>query len=371
MNMESQMSFAISERMLVTKAMINHTPIVAQMELLPLCNLNCDMCYVRLSQREMAAQGRLRTADEWIELAEQMAKAGTLFAMITGGEVLLYPDFKKLYLALKRLGMIISFTTNGTLIDEEWAAFFGKHKPRRINVTLYGASDETYETLCHMPGGFQKAVRGIRLLKEAGVDVRVNHSVAYANAADMESVCRIGAELGAPVQMDTYMAAITRERPRPFDQHSRLPAKEAAAANIRALRLEMEPQAYRDYLQRQVRAVQSGGRYTDRVNCQAGNSACAITWNGMMRPCLSYAKPSVPVFEMGFADAWKEITRKTAEIRLSPKCTTCSLRPLCKTCAATAYWEAGAFDGVPQYLCEYSEEYYRLIQMEVERIQET
>lgn len=368
MNMESQMGMVSMERMLIAKSMMNHTPITAQLELLPLCNLNCDMCYVRLSQKEMQAQGRLRTADEWIDLARQMAKAGTLFAMLTGGEVLLFPDFKKLYLELKRLGMIITFTTNGSLIDEDWAAFFGQHKPRRINVTLYGASDETYASLCHAPGGFERAVRGIRLLKEAGVDVRVNHSVARANSGDMEAVCRIGGALGAPVQMDTYMAAISRERPRPFDQHSRLPAKEAAAANIRALRLEMKPEAFADYVRRTVQAVQEGGRYTDRVNCQAGNSAFAITWNGMMRPCLSYAQPSVPVFEMGFDAAWQEIVRRTGEIRLSPVCAACALRPLCKTCAATAWWETGAFDGVPQYLCQYSQEYYRLLQNELEKL---
>ena len=63
------------ERILIAKAGESNTPISGSFELLPLCNMNCDMCYVRLDRKEMEQQGRLRTADEWIELAEQMQKA--------------------------------------------------------------------------------------------------------------------------------------------------------------------------------------------------------------------------------------------------------------------------------------------------------
>ena len=35
-----------------------------------------------------------------------------------------------------------------TLIDEDMADFLAKDKPRRVNVTLYGASNKTYERLC-------------------------------------------------------------------------------------------------------------------------------------------------------------------------------------------------------------------------------
>ena len=102
----------------------------------------------------MEAQGRMRTGQEWLTLGKEMADAGTLFLLLTGGEPLLHPDFKEIYLGLKKLGMIITINTNGTLIDKEWAAFFGENKPRRINITLYGADAATYGKLCHYPAGF-------------------------------------------------------------------------------------------------------------------------------------------------------------------------------------------------------------------------
>ena len=68
------------ERSLLQKARQKHIPVTGALELLPLCNMNCDMCYVRLSRSEMERQGRLRTVEEWVRLAEQMQKAGTCFS---------------------------------------------------------------------------------------------------------------------------------------------------------------------------------------------------------------------------------------------------------------------------------------------------
>ena len=65
------------ERRLVHKAKQSKVPINGSIELLPLCNMNCDMCYVRLSPSEMEAQGKLRSIDEWLHVAEEMKNAGT------------------------------------------------------------------------------------------------------------------------------------------------------------------------------------------------------------------------------------------------------------------------------------------------------
>ncbi len=59
--------------------------------------------------------------------------------------------------------------------------FLGKYKPRRVNITLYGTEEKTYENLCHYPGGFGKTLNGIRLLRKYGVDVKVGGSLTKAN----------------------------------------------------------------------------------------------------------------------------------------------------------------------------------------------
>ena len=49
------------------------------------------------------------------------------------------------------MGFIISINSNATLIDEKQVEWLSKYKPRCVNVTLYGASNETYKQLCNNP----------------------------------------------------------------------------------------------------------------------------------------------------------------------------------------------------------------------------
>lgn len=114
------------EKALLERAKASKTPANGSLELLPICNMNCDMCYVRLSREEVQAHGGLHTTDEWIEIGKQMKDAGVLFLLLTGGEPLLFPDFKRLYTELQKMGFIITINTNGTLIDDEWILFFKK-----------------------------------------------------------------------------------------------------------------------------------------------------------------------------------------------------------------------------------------------------
>ena len=78
------------ERRLLARAAQKRRPASGTLELSPLCNLNCDMCYVRLTPAELAAKGRLRTAEEWLSLAEQMERAGVLFLLLLTAGLLAY-----------------------------------------------------------------------------------------------------------------------------------------------------------------------------------------------------------------------------------------------------------------------------------------
>ncbi|MBQ1376688.1 MAG: radical SAM protein, partial [Lachnospiraceae bacterium] len=207
-------------------------PLNGSLELSPLCNMDCDMCYVRLSKEEASACGRLKTADEWLQLAEQLKEAGVLFLLLTGGEPLLYPDFKRLFVSLRRMGFILTVNTNGTLLDEAWADFFRENRPRRVNLTLYGTSDLAYQKLCHYPGGFEKALKAARYLKDRGTDVRFSYSLTRENLSSLNAFFDLSEELGIPCSVDTYMMPVTRERNKPYALTSRVSPEEAAACTL-------------------------------------------------------------------------------------------------------------------------------------------
>lgn len=367
--MQHEQNIMTVERMMLSRAATSGRPLNGSLELLPLCNMNCNMCYIRLSPEEMQKRGKLHTVDEWICLAREMERAGVLFLLLTGGEPLLFQDFRRLYQELHQMGMILTINTNGTLLDEDWADFFGKYRPRRINITLYGKDDTAYKTLCHYPGGFEKALGAIRLLKEREVDVKINGSVTKNNRKDMEAIYRIGQKLDVPVHMDTYMLPGIYERGKPFEEQARMDPEEAAAAELEVMRTEWDRESFFAYVREMNRQLKEEKKiYPDRISCMSGNCSFTVNWQGEMRPCVTLEEPGVPVFEIGFETAWQVIRTRSKEFQMNPKCRECRLRPVCKTCVACAKLETGEYGGLPGYLCRYAKEYGRLLEEEWRKI---
>lgn len=359
-----------AEQMLMNKAAGTRTPVNGSIELLPLCNMNCDFCYVRLARDEMERVGRMHTADEWLSIGQQMKDAGTLFLLLTGGEPLLYPDFKKLYLGLRQMGMIITLNTNGTLMDEAWVSFFSEYKPRRINITLYGSDDGAYENLCHYRGGFDKVIRGIRLLRQADVDVRIGASVGRKNVKDVRKIIGIAKELDCAYNVDTYMMPASRERCKAFDENSRLDPEDAARVGFEIIQSQNNPAVFQSYARSIVHAIDSfdaAKPYSRHMSCLAGSCSFALNWLGYMRPCVVLNQPQYNVFEEGFLNSWQKMSQETGKLLVSKKCSLCPRRILCKTCVAAGLYEEGAFDKAPSYLCRYSEEMERLYRKEADQ----
>ena len=150
---------------LYQKAAAAGMPLSGTFELTPVCNMDCKMCYVRLSPQEQQARGPLADAARWLELAKTAADAGMLYLLLTGGEPFLHPQFREIMEGLHKMGLLISINSNGTLINEETVRWLKTCPPVRINISLYGASNETYARLCGNPQGFTRTTNAVRLLK--------------------------------------------------------------------------------------------------------------------------------------------------------------------------------------------------------------
>lgn len=80
---------------LYLKAMKDRAPIHGSFELTPRCNLNCKMCYIRMSEKEMCSAGREWTANQWIDFGKVCRDKGMLFLLLTGGEPFLERILKR------------------------------------------------------------------------------------------------------------------------------------------------------------------------------------------------------------------------------------------------------------------------------------
>lgn len=347
-------------------------PAAANFELTPRCNFNCKMCYIHLSKEEQERRGRELTAAEWIELGRQACEAGVVFLLITGGEPTLRPDFPEIYRALKKMGLMISVNSNGYLLRGELLELFKNDPPYRINLSLYGVSNETYEALCGIPA-YDRIVENIDALRRAGVDVKLNMSLTEANREDMQAVYEKAQELGVHTQAASYMfppVRVTGE----FGKGFRMSAPEAARCEISYNRLRMGDGQFLRYAQNLADGIRTEGlddcegQPGAEVRCRAGRSSFWLSWDGKLSPCGMLPEPGVSVLEVGLQAAWEQVRDRVKEIRLPVKCNTCQYRHGCHVCAAICYCESGACDKVPEYVCELTCHSFRLAAEEAAKI---
>ena len=188
-------------RRLWAKAGAERIPLTGAFELLPICNFACKMCYVRKSRAEVEKAGGLMDGKRWLEIAEDAAKCGLLFPLLTGGEPFLYEDFQEVFAGMQDLGMQGSINSNASRIDQNMARWLGRHTPTRINITLYGASEETYQKLCGNGESFLKVKNAVRWLKQYGVPIKLNASITPQNVQDLESMISYAKECQIPIRL--------------------------------------------------------------------------------------------------------------------------------------------------------------------------
>ncbi len=345
---------------LFSKASKNKVPLAGTFELTPVCNFSCKMCYVRKTPAIIKKEGKhLLSADEWLKLARECHKAGTLYLLLTGGEPFAYPEFKKLYTELHKMGFILSINTNGSLIDEETVEWLKKYAPSRINITLYGASAETYGKICGNTDGYEKAVRTIKLLKNAGIAVVINGSMTPENYDDLEKIADFGKNLELNTRISPYMFPPVRRDAEKGD--SRLTPEQASSCYIRRIECQLAEDQQKKLIENLLKkssehSSETWGVQDEFMQCRAGRSAYWISWEGKMTACGMMDFPTVTYpLENSFADCWNELTEKVRSASVMKECSECNLREICRPCAAMLYSESGDVNKKSEYLCKMSE----------------
>lgn len=341
---------------LYRKATAAGVPLSGTFELTPVCNMDCKMCYVRLSRQAQQSIAPLANADQWMHLAQEAKNAGMLYLLLTGGEPFLHPQIRQLLERLHKMGFLISINSNGTLIDATVVQWLKLCPPVRINISLYGASNETYARLCNNPKGFAQVTNAIRLLKEAGISVKLNCSLTPHNAGDLPEMVAFAKQNDLILQVATYMFPPVRKDETMIGKNDRFCPEDAAYYMAYADYLTLGPERFlkqtaldpvSDHPEEQC--AQQG----DGIRCRAGRCSFWVTWQGDLTPCGMFPTEGSPnVFETPFQAAWEQIKKDTAAIRLPTKCADCNVKSTCHACAAMVVTESGCFDKVPQYRCD-------------------
>ena len=294
------------------------------------------------------ARARELSFEEHVRLLDELVELGCLWILYTGGEIFARKDFLDIYTEAKKRGFLITLFTNGTMITPRVADHLAQYRPFNIEITLYGATRETYETLTRIPGSFDRCMNGIRLLLDRGLPLKlktVPTSINYHEVYEMKRFAE--QDLGVEFKFDPLVNPRTDCSQSPLAV--RLTPEEAVS-------LEFRDPARRAAYARMVESelATNPSPCTQRYTCGGGQNGCAIDPNGRMTICVLSHRDGYDLRSGSFEEGWngslKEI--RSTENKRETICTNCRITSLCSMCAANGELESGDAETPVDFLCQ-------------------
>lgn len=338
-------SRSIHERQIGRRA-----PMEVSIEVTRRCPLQCQHCYNNLPMNDAGARAQELTFAEHCRLLDELVAAGCLWILYTGGEIFARRDFLEIYAEAKKRGFLITLFTNGTLITPRIAEHLAEWRPFAIEITLYGATRETYEALTGIPGSHSRCMRGIRLLLDHGLPLRLKTVPTTINRHEVYEMKRMAEEdFGVEFKFDPLV------NPRIDCSQSplavRLSPEEAVALEF------FDPRREREYrrLAALDQASEAGTKHSENVyGCGGGYRGCAIDPAGRMTICVLSHQQGYDLRQGSFREGWEGPLREIRERRRTRAtiCSRCRIQSLCSMCPANGELENGDVEAPVDFLCQ-------------------
>jgi heme b synthase len=341
------------------------------------CNLSCRHC--RAVPQKARGAGELGTKEAF-DLIDQIAAVARPVLVLSGGEPLFRPDLFDIGAYGVESGFRMALATNGTLVSERVAAQIADAGFARVAISLDGARPQTHDRFRGLTGSHALALRGLRSLRDEGVSVQINSTIARHNATELPELLDLALEIGAdalhlfmlvPVGCGLEIAPAemlpAEEYERVlhwFDEQSKtcpIDLKATCAPHyhrIRAQRLEADRRRgdlAAPFVAAGTRAkaapILTSGQHGQHLSamtrgCLAGTAVCFISSTGDVYPCGYLPVNAGSTRTARFADIWNdsEVFRRLRDPEaLDGKCGECRYQALCGGCRARAYAATGSF----------------------------
>jgi radical SAM protein with 4Fe4S-binding SPASM domain len=325
-------------------------PLQVSIEVTRRCPLECLHCYNNLPMGDMDAKQRELTKEEHFRVLDELVEMGCFWILYTGGEIFARKDFLEIYTYAKKKGFLITLFTNGTIITEAIADYLVQWPPFAIEITLYGRTRETYEALTAAPGSYDRCMRGIQLLHERNLPLKLKTIATSLNKHEVFAMKQFAEEeIGVEFKSDGQI------NPRIDCSQSplavRLTPEEVVAIDMHFPKAAAE---YRKLAERTVESVPALAQDDTVYFCGGGVNSFAINAYGEMGICVISQQETFDVRQSGLQPTWEHSlhelrTRKRTRVT---KCVECRIQSLCGMCPANGEMENGDRESPVEFLCE-------------------
>lgn len=325
------------------RAIEQSIPLFVQWDLTWRCDHKCVHCY--LTERR---QAELSLA-EGERILDELAAAGTLFLLLSGGDPFLRPDAMDIVRAARRRQFDVKINTHGNFIDEALADALAEAGVAKVAMSLYSTDPDEHEAVTLIPGSHAKTVEAARRLRARGIAVGLKTPLMQHNRGHYQEVGALARELGCDWESDAHIMA--------DDQNDFGLCGIGAPAADRILGVMRGFEGVID----EVRAVRDLAETpSDRPTCSAGTASAYITPDGRLQPCVNWREDIGSLREHSFAALWwGEAGRaQTAAVRAIRRasylqdCGGCTFHGKCGYCPGISHAETGDAGRRSAYVCE-------------------
>ena len=324
-------------------------PLQVSIEVTRRCPLECLHCYNNLPMADMDARRREMSKEEHFRVLDELAEMGCFWLLYTGGEIFARKDFLEIYTYAKKKGFLITLFTNGTIITEQIADYLSEWPPFAIEITLYGRTRETYEALTAIPGSYDRCLRGIRLLRERGLPLKLKTVATSVNKHEISAMRQFAEEeLGVEFKTDGQI------NPRIDCSQSplavRLTPEEVVALDMHTPKGLSE---YRRLAKRDLENPPNLAQSDSVYYCGGGMNSFAINAYGEMGICVISQQETFSIRTKSVREVWEEslLQLRMRKRRKITKCIQCRIQSLCGMCPANGELENGDRETPVEFLC--------------------
>lgn len=317
------------------------------LELTYRCNLSCVHCFCNLGLCDARKKEELALS-EIRHLLDELAEAGCLWLLLTGGEVMVREDFLDIYKYASSKGMFLEIFTNGTMITDDIARAFADHPPLSMEISIYGSSAEVHDRVTRTTGSFLKTMQGIEKLKKHDVPVSLKAMALTVNIEDLENMQRLGRDLGIEFRLDALVCGRRDGDRAPLE--FRLPVEKVIELELKDKEnTRIWAEIFREYWKMELK---------DFYRCSAGINFFNIDPYGYLSPCTMFSSFQYSLKNNSIQNAWSQLIRDYGDGRFNAaECQSCRMVALCPSCPAWGELETRELGKKVDYLCQYALEF--------------
>lgn len=294
--------------------------------------------------------------DEWKKTIDELKNFGILFIVLTGGEPTYYIHFCELYEYIYKSGFYIIIKTNAAYINDQVKKTLLNYPPYKLLITLYGASDDTYEIVTSQRC-FTNVLNALDFFYINNFNFQLSVTLLKINFYDLDNFFAIANKYDKKLHINDDIFPNIGSHNNFYDISLSPVERVCLHKNILSKTDDIMSKA----IALKKRYTYKAKTFDDNtiirfVKCYNSLIGFYIHYDGNMSYCPEFISYYVSPKIIGINNAWNDLQKNISNnFPLTARCEKCEYKKYCKAnCPARFFISSGSLVIPDNLTCEYA-----------------